>query len=76
VVSAFVIPFSSLTGFMAYWSMGHFNAALVLPVGLAAYAGGYLGTHFMHLRMDPRTVKRFLAISILLLAVRMLGKVF
>jgi uncharacterized membrane protein YfcA len=76
VITAFVVPFSSLTGFITYWSMGHFNAALVLPVGLAAYAGGYLGTHFMHLRMDPRTVKRFLAISILLLAVRMLGKVF
>ena len=76
VITAFVVPFSSLTGFITYWSMGHFNAALVLPVGLAAYAGGYLGTHFMHLRMDPRTVKRFLAISILLLAVRMLGKLF
>lgn len=76
VITAFVVPFSSLTGFLTYWSMGHFNAALVLPVGLAAYAGGYLGTHFMHLRMDPRTVKRFLALSVLLLALKMLGKVF
>jgi uncharacterized membrane protein YfcA len=36
VITAFVIPFSSLTGFAAYLAMGHFNALLVIPVGLAA----------------------------------------
>lgn len=73
-VTAFVVPFSSLTGFVAYWSMGHFNPAVALPVGLAACAGGYLGAHVMQSRLSPATVKRFLAVCILGLGVRMLFK--
>ncbi|MDD2389023.1 MAG: sulfite exporter TauE/SafE family protein [Desulfobacterales bacterium] len=75
-VTAFVVPFSSLTGFIAYWSMGHFNPALVLPVGGAACAGGYLGTHFMQTRLSPATVKRFLALVILGLGIKMLFRLF
>ncbi|MDD2402487.1 MAG: sulfite exporter TauE/SafE family protein [Clostridia bacterium] len=76
VVTAFVIPFSSLTGFIAYLTMGHFNALLVIPVGVAAYLGGYIGTHFMHLKLSPQTIKRFLAVVILIMGVKMLTKVF
>ncbi|MBI9081873.1 MAG: sulfite exporter TauE/SafE family protein [Pseudodesulfovibrio sp.] len=75
-ITAFVVPFSSLTGFVAYWTMGHFNPAVALPVGLSACAGGYLGAHFMQSRMSPATVKRFLAIIILALGVKMLFKCF
>lgn len=74
VITAFVIPFSSLTGFIAYLAMGHFNVLLVIPVGIAAYLGGYMGTHFMHLKLSPQTIKKFLAIIILILAFRMLIK--
>lgn len=74
VITAFVIPFSSLTGFIAYLAMGHFNALLVIPVGIAAYLGGYLGTHFMHLKLSPQTIKKFLAVIILMIGVTMLLK--
>jgi len=73
-ITAFVVPFSSLTGFIAYWAMGHFNPALVLPVGVAAYLGGWLGTRFMHLRLSPSTVKKILGVLVLLIAVKMIFK--
>lgn len=72
VTTAFVVPFSSLAGFIAYWSMGHFNPMVALPVGLAACAGGYLGANVMHARLSPAAVKRFLAVTVLLLGAKML----
>jgi uncharacterized membrane protein YfcA len=74
VITAFVIPFSSLAGFIAYLAMGYFNALLVLPVGIASYMGGYLGTHFMQRKLSPRTVKKFLAYVVLFLALNMIIK--
>jgi uncharacterized membrane protein YfcA len=76
VITAFAIPFSSLTGFIAYLAMGHFNALLVFPVGIASYIGGYLGTHFMQRKLSPRTVKKFLAGVVLVIALKMMTKLF
>jgi hypothetical protein len=73
-ITAFVVPFSSLTGLIAYWAMGHFNPALALPVGIAAYLGGWLGTRFMHTRLSPSTVKKILGVLVLLIAVKMVFK--
>ena len=75
-MTAFIVPFSSLTGFITYVVLGHFNAGLVIPVGIAAYAGGYLGTRFMQARFTPRMVKRTLVVLLLILAVRMTFKLF
>ena len=72
VITAFVVPFTSITGFLAYLTMGHFNVLLVLPVGISAYLGGYLGTHFMHLKLSPKTVKNFLAIITLLIGLKII----
>jgi hypothetical protein len=55
--------------------MGHFRPELVLPVGLAACAGGYIGTHFMQKRMSPATVKKLLALLILGLGIKLLFQV-
>ncbi|MGB9732004.1 MULTISPECIES: sulfite exporter TauE/SafE family protein [Calditerrivibrio] len=75
-ITALVVPFSSLTGFLAYLKMGHVNIQLLIFAGLAAYLGGYLGTHFMHLKMKPMTVKRFLGIIVFLIAVDLIIKLF
>jgi len=74
-VTALVVPFSSLTGFLAYLKMGHVNIQLLIFAGLAAYLGGYFGTHFMHLKMKPATVKKFLGAILLVLAIRLILKV-
>lgn len=76
VITAFVVPFSSLTGFIAYSLLGHFNLFLIVPVGVSAYLGGYLGTKFMQAKLKAATVKSFLGILVLLLAIKMLLRFF
>ncbi|MDY0191404.1 MAG: sulfite exporter TauE/SafE family protein [Desulfuromonas sp.] len=71
VITAFVVPFSSLSGLVTYLAMGHANMLLMIPAALAAYIGGSLGTKVMQARLKPSTVKKFLGILLLLLALKM-----
>ncbi len=71
VITAFVVPFSSLSGLIAYLAMGHAELWLMIPAAVAAYLGGSLGTRFMHDRLKPGTVKKFLGALLLLLALKM-----
>jgi len=71
VITAFVVPFSSLSGLIAYLAMGHFDLLLMIPAAIAAYLGGSLGTKMMHARLKPGTIKKFLGVLLLLLALKM-----
>ncbi|VAW40689.1 hypothetical protein MNBD_DELTA04-585 [hydrothermal vent metagenome] len=71
-ITAFVVPFSSLIGFISYSLMGTADWRLLIPAALAAWGGGYAGTHFMNLKMKPKTVKQLLGCLLLLLAVKMI----
>ncbi|NCO53112.1 MAG: sulfite exporter TauE/SafE family protein, partial [Deltaproteobacteria bacterium] len=71
VITAFVVPFSSLSGLVAYLALGHINLWLMAPTAVAAYFGGSLGTRFMHSRLKPAVVKKFLGVLLLLLALKM-----
>jgi len=71
VITAFVVPFSSLSGLITYLSMGSVDWAMMLPAAVAAYFGGVLGTKVMHAKFKPGTVKKFLGILLLLLALKM-----
>jgi len=75
-ITAFVVPFSSIIGFMAYAAMGTVQWAIMVPAALAAYAGGYLGTGFMQGRLKAGTVKRFLGLVLLGLAIKMVAGFF
>ena len=71
-ITAFVVPFSSLIGFIAYAAIGTVDWRVIAPASLAANAGGYLGTNFMQGRLKPGTVKKFLGIVLFGLAVKMM----
>lgn len=71
VLTAFVVPFSSLSGLLAYLSLGGLDWRLMLPAAVAAYFGGSLGTRFMQSRLKPAAVKKFLGVLLLLLALKM-----
>ena len=71
VITAFVVPFSSLSGLVTYLAVGHTNLLLMIPAAIAAYIGGSLGTKVMHARFQPGTVKKFLGGLLLLLALKM-----
>ncbi|MEN8199205.1 MAG: sulfite exporter TauE/SafE family protein [Thermodesulfobacteriota bacterium] len=74
-ITAFVVPFSSIIAFTAYSLMGTVEWMILLPAALAAYAGGLLGTRFMHKKMKPGRVKKFLGVVLLVLALKMLTMV-
>ena len=73
-ITAFVVPFSSFSGFLTYWSMGHVDWRLMLIISVAGIAGAGLGTMFMHKKLNPGSVKKILAVILLLMAVKMIFK--
>ena len=75
-ITAFVVPFSSLSGFITYWIMGSVNWRLLLIATTAGLIGATLGTIFMQKKLNVQTVKMILAIILLLMAVKMIFKLF
>lgn len=75
-ITAFVVPFSSFSAFLTYWSMGIVDWKLILIASIAGIAGATLGTMFMQKKLNPQTVKKILAIILLVMAVKLLLKVF
>ncbi|MBE0650383.1 MAG: sulfite exporter TauE/SafE family protein [Bacteroidales bacterium] len=75
-ITAFVVPFSSFSGFLTYWSMGVVDWHLIIIASISGVAGATLGTMFMHKKLNPQTVKKILAIILLLMAVKLVFKVF
>jgi uncharacterized protein len=70
-VTAFSVPFSSFSAFIAYAAMGSVSGKILIFAGLAAWGGGYLGTRVMQKRMRPQTVKRMLGGVLLLIAIKL-----
>ena len=73
-ITAFVVPFSSFSGFLTYWSMGQVDWRLMIIISLAGVAGAGLGTMFMHKRLNPGSVKKILAVILLFMALKMIVK--
>lgn len=71
-VTAFAIPFSSFSAFVAYAAMGSVSWKILAFAGLAAWAGGFFGTKLMQKKMHPKTVKKLLGGVLLLLGVKLL----
>lgn len=70
-ITAFVVPFSSLSGFLTYWTMGTVDWKLLLITSLAGVVGATTGTVFMQKRLNPGIVKKILAVILLIMAVKM-----
>ncbi len=75
-ITAFVVPFSSFAGFVTYWSMGNVRWVLLLVASFGGIIGAILGTHVMHNHLNHSTIKKILGLILLLLAVKLLLKVF
>lgn len=71
-VTAFAVPFSSFSAFIIYAFMGSVSWKILAFTGIAAWVGGYVGTKVMHLKLQPETVKRFLACILLIIAIKLL----
>ncbi|MDD3321613.1 MAG: sulfite exporter TauE/SafE family protein [Paludibacter sp.] len=75
VITAFVVPFSSFAGFLTYWAMGNVDWRLLIIASSAGIVGATLGTMFMHKNLNPLSVKRILAIILLIMAVKLVWNV-
>jgi uncharacterized membrane protein YfcA len=74
-ITAFVVPFSSFSGFLTYWAIGKVDWNLLLWVSIAGFFGATLGTIVMQKKLNPKTVKKILALILLAMAVKMILKV-
>ena len=70
-ITAFVVPFSSFSGFLTYWSIGAVDWKLSAIAAISGLAGATLGTIFMQKNLNPATVKKILAVILLLMAVKL-----
>lgn len=70
--SAFIVCFSSLTGFLGYMSMHSINWAFVLPAALFSFAGGQAGARFMSSRLQGRTIAYIFSVLLMLFSLRLL----
>ncbi len=74
-ITAFVVPFSSFTGFLTYLVMGSINLKILIIVTISGFFGAYLGTNLMQHKFKPETVKKILGGILLILAIKMIFKV-
>jgi len=74
-ITAFVVPFSSFSGFLTYWAMGNINWKILMIASIAGIIGAILGTIFMQKRLNAQSVKKILAVILLIMAVKLIFKI-
>jgi uncharacterized membrane protein YfcA len=70
--TAFVVIFSSLSGFFGHAAMGNINWQLLLFSTGGSVAGAIVGSWLMHRKLDARQVKRIIGVVLYAIAVKML----
>lgn len=69
--TAFVVTFSSFSGYLGHMAEGHFNWTLTVIVVIAVIIGSQLGGSFMSGKAKPKWVKQLYGIVLLLIAVKL-----
>jgi uncharacterized membrane protein YfcA len=73
-VTAFAVPFSSITGFFTYWKMGSVDWTITLFSAVPAVFAGYLAAYISHKYLKPQHIKKVLGIIFFLLGIKFLTK--
>ncbi|RMG64376.1 MAG: sulfite exporter TauE/SafE family protein [Calditrichaeota bacterium] len=73
--TAFVVTFSSFSGYLGHVAEGHFNWPLTIVVVMAVILGSQLGGNFMSTRAKPKWVKQLYALVLFAIAVKLLAGV-
>ena len=69
--SAFVVVFSSFSGFAGHVAEGHFEPGLMIGCLIAVVIGSRLGAQLMNEKMKPRLIKQMFGGVLLLVAIKM-----
>ncbi len=74
--SAFVVIFSSFSGFVGHVAEGHFNWPLMALSCVAVIIGGQIGARTMKTKMKAKWIKQMFAVVLLAVAAKLLWKIF
>ena len=69
--TAFIVIFSSLSGFFGHTAMGNVNGRLLLFAAVGSIAGAIVGSWLMHKKLDAKQVKRIIGIVLYAIALKM-----
>ncbi len=70
--TAFVVTFSSFSGYLGHVAEGHFNWPLTIIVVIAVIAGSQLGGYFMSGKAKPKWVKTLYAVVLFAVAAKLI----
>ncbi len=70
--TAFVVTFSSFSGYLGHVAEGHFNWTLTIIVVIAVIIGSQLGGSFMSTKARPKWVKQLYAIVLFAIALKLI----
>ncbi len=73
---SFVIPFSSIGGFITYLQFVKMDWILLMVVALAAFLGGIIGNRIMHYRLSENQVKKLIALVLIILSLKLISGQF
>ncbi len=74
--SAFVVVFSSFSGFAGHVAEGHFEPVLMLSCLVAVVIGSQLGAKLMNERMKARQIRQMFGVVLLLVAFKLSAGLF
>ena len=69
--TAFIVIFSSLSGFFGHTAMGNIKWQLLLPSAAASIAAAVVGSWLMHRKLEAKQVKRIIGVVLYAIAVKM-----
>lgn len=69
--TAFIVVFSSLSGFFGHAAMGSINWSLLAFAAVGSVAGAVLGSWLMHKKLDAKQVKKVIGIVLYAIAAKM-----
>jgi hypothetical protein len=70
--TAFIVIFSSLSGFFGHAAIGDINGRLLLSSAVGSVAGAIAGSWLMHRKLDARQVRRIIGVVLYAIAAKML----
>jgi uncharacterized membrane protein YfcA len=69
--TAYVVTFSSASGFLGHVAEGHFDPTLTLVLVAAVLLGSQLGAHFTVKKAKPKMIKRVYAVILIIIAIKL-----
>ena len=70
--SAFIVCFSSVSGFLSYASVGGVDWSLVLPGAVACFMGGQVGSRIMSNRLKGQNIRRLFSLVLFFLCIKLI----